>query len=40
MRREMAGTLIYEFLRGMKQLGYTQEEAIRILEQSEYKEDR
>ena len=40
MRREMAGTLIYEFLEGMKQLGYTQEEAIRILEQSEYKEDR
>lgn len=40
MRREMAGTLIYEFLEGMKQLGYTQKEAIRILEQSEYKEDR
>ena len=38
MKKEMAGTLIYEFLEGMKQLGYSQEEAIRILEQSEYKE--
>ena len=40
MKKEMAGTLIYEFLEGMKQLGFTQEEAIHILEQSEYKEDR
>ena len=38
MKKEMAGTLVYEFLEGMKQLGYTQEEAIRVLEQSEYKE--
>ena len=37
MKREMAGTLIYEFLEGMKQLGFTQEEAIKILEQSEYR---
>ena len=38
MKREMAGTLIYEFLEGMKQLGFTQEEAIKVLEQSEYRE--
>ena len=38
MKREMAGALIYEFLNGMKQLGFSQEEAIHILEQSEYKE--
>ena len=38
MKKEMAGTLIYEFLEGMKQLGFTQEEAIKVLEQSEYRE--
>lgn len=38
MKREMAGTLIYEFLEGMKQLGFSHEEAIRILEESEYRE--
>ena len=38
MKREMAGTLIYEFLEGMKQLGFTQEEAIKVLEQSEFQE--
>ena len=38
MKREMAGTLVYEFLEGMKQLGFSQEEAIRILEESEYRE--
>ena len=38
MNREMAGTLIYEFLEGMKQLGFTQEEAIKVLEQSEFQE--
>ena len=38
MKKEMAGTLIYEFLEGMKKLGYSQEEAIQILEQSEYRE--
>lgn len=38
MKKEMAGTLIYEFLEGMKQLGFSQEEAIRVLEQSEYRE--
>ena len=38
MKREMAGALIYEFLNGMKHLGFSQEEAIHILEQSEYKE--
>lgn len=38
MKKEMAGTLIYEFLEGMKQLGFTQEEAIKVLEQSEYHE--
>ena len=38
MKREMAGTLIYEFLEGMKQLGFTQEEAIKVLEQSGFQE--
>ena len=38
MKREMAGTLIYEFLEGMNQLGFTQEEAIKVLEQSEFQE--
>ncbi len=38
MKREMAGTLIYEFLEGMKQLGFSKEETIRVLEQSEYRE--
>lgn len=40
MKREMAGSLIYEFLEGMRQLGFSQEEAIKILEQSEYREKK
>ena len=33
MKEEMAETLIREFLEGMKQLGFSQAEAIRVLEE-------